>query len=195
VSREVGRSTRRETPVFATVGVGRPSTHDIGLMTLRLPLVVAVGSVDLWGCGSDDETVRTVTPSVVGDPLPTAAESDEEVRGQVQAEIVIADFEFVGDQDVPVGWTGGRDQYRRGVARLDCRRFVVRLGHAHTREIRTNSPSTCRARSNTTAEANIVGALIMHPNPGNRGYHHNGQDDHDGDNANRYQCWYGNCSY
>ncbi len=72
-------------------------------MTLRLRLVVAVGSVVLWGCGSDDGTERAVTPSVVGDPLPTAAESDEEDRGQVQVEIVIADFEFVGDQDVPVG--------------------------------------------------------------------------------------------
>jgi plastocyanin len=74
-------------------------------MTLRLPLLVAVGSLVLWGCGSDEDTEQPVTPSVVGDPLPTASESDEEVREPVQAEIVIADFEFVGDQDVPVGGT------------------------------------------------------------------------------------------
>ena len=78
-------------------------TRDAGSMTLRLSLVVAVGSVVLWGCGSDDGTERAETDSLVGDPLPTAAESDEEVQEQVQVEIVIADFEFVGDQDVPVG--------------------------------------------------------------------------------------------
>lgn len=72
-------------------------------MTFRLALVVAVGSVVLWGCGSDDGTERPANSSVVGDPLPTAPESDEDDPGQVQVEIVIADFEFVGDQDVPVG--------------------------------------------------------------------------------------------
>ena len=72
-------------------------------MPLRLPLVVALGSMVLWGCGSDDGSEGAAASSVAGDPLPTAAVGSEDVREQVRVEIAIADFEFVGDQDVLVG--------------------------------------------------------------------------------------------
>ena len=72
-------------------------------MPLRLPLIVALGSMVLWGCGSDDGTDGASVSSVAGDPLPTAAEGSDDDREQVQVEIAIADFQFVGDQDVLVG--------------------------------------------------------------------------------------------
>lgn len=72
-------------------------------MPLRLPLIVALGSMVLWGCGSDDGSDGASVSSVAGDPLPTAAEGSDDDREQVQVEIAIADFQFVGDQDVLVG--------------------------------------------------------------------------------------------
>ena len=72
-------------------------------MPLRLPLIVALGSMVLWGCGSDDGTDGASVSSVAGDPLPTAAEGSDDDREQVQVEIAIADFQFVGDHDVLVG--------------------------------------------------------------------------------------------
>ena len=72
-------------------------------MIARRILLVAISSVVLWGCGSDDDADVAAVPSVVDDPLPTAPESDEGAEEQVQVEIVIADFAFVGDQLVPVG--------------------------------------------------------------------------------------------
>lgn len=72
-------------------------------MVIRLTVLVAVGSVALSGCGSDDDTDLAAVPSVVGDPLPTAPEGGEGVAGQLQVEIAIADFAFVGDQQVPAG--------------------------------------------------------------------------------------------
>lgn len=72
-------------------------------MPLRLPLVVALSSMVFWGCGSDDGSEGAAVSSVAGDPLPPDAEGSEDVGEQVQVEIAIADFEFVGDQDVLVG--------------------------------------------------------------------------------------------
>ena len=72
-------------------------------MVVRRIALVVVTSVALWGCGSDNDTDVGAVPSVVDDPLPTAPESGDGGTGQVQAEIVIADFAFVGDQEVPVG--------------------------------------------------------------------------------------------
>ena len=77
--------------------------RETGAMPLRLPLIVALGSMVLWGCGSDDDSEGASVSSVAGDPLPTAAEGSDDDREQVQVEIAIADFQFVGDQDVLVG--------------------------------------------------------------------------------------------
>jgi plastocyanin len=72
-------------------------------MVLRTATLIVVGSMVLVGCSSDDDTEIDAVPSVAGDPLPTAPANDQGTTGQVQVEIAISDFAFVGDQQVPVG--------------------------------------------------------------------------------------------
>lgn len=72
-------------------------------MSFRLAVFVAVGSLALWGCGSDGDADGARAPLVVRDPLPTAPDDGDGVAGEVHVEIVIADFAFVSDQQVPAG--------------------------------------------------------------------------------------------
>jgi plastocyanin len=72
-------------------------------MRIHKFVLVAVGSLALWGCGGDDDADVAAVPSVVDDVLPTAPPGGDEDPGPVQVEIAIADFAFVGDTQVPVG--------------------------------------------------------------------------------------------
>lgn len=74
-------------------------------MMFRPAMIVAVAaSLLLLGCGSDDDT-DTAPVSSSGDPTETAPAGDGGTNETVGAEIEIADFAFVGDQQVAVGGT------------------------------------------------------------------------------------------
>ena len=69
-------------------------------------MLVVIGSVALWGCGSDDDPDVAVVTSVVDESLPATSASDNDPAGDVEeaaVEIAISDFAFSGDQEVPVG--------------------------------------------------------------------------------------------
>lgn len=76
-------------------------------MRTRVVVLVAVGALALVACGSDDDADVAAVPSVgSGLPASTAANGDGDGETEpVRGEIVIEDFTFVGDQQVPVGGT------------------------------------------------------------------------------------------
>lgn len=80
-------------------------------MLFRVALLIAVGSAALVGCGSDGDADSDPVATVAGDPVSTPAENDDgdgEAEGggePVSSEIEIADFAFVGAEEVAAGTT------------------------------------------------------------------------------------------
>lgn len=76
-------------------------------MVVRRIMLVTVGSLALWGCGSDGDPDVAPAPTVADNSLPTEPDSDETdtdgVDADVEVEIVISDFAFSGGQDIAVG--------------------------------------------------------------------------------------------
>lgn len=75
-------------------------------MVHRIGVLVAVGSLALWGCGGDDEADSTPAATDAADPAPAddAGEETDDGDGS-DAEITIVDFAFEGPTEVPVGTT------------------------------------------------------------------------------------------